>query len=354
VASAGTLENAFLQYNGFYNHHQAFPVSLTIGAIDVPWTLDEPTGNDKVMFIERSAAQQLANTLGNAGDNRIAVGATSNDNHYFLGTWITGPTTDTVRTFGAAPGNYGPPLAALARGAYQWQWSPEASAHIGANYSYVWNPTTASAAGYTPTLSPSGTSEIGILGTLPGTGTGAIPVKSSQVFGAEAAAQYGNFYAQAEYYHYIVDGTYGAGAAVTGGLPGPSANFDGGYVEASYTFGGRRTYAPKYAAYSGVIPDHPFVLGTNDFGAIELAGRFGIIDANDSALRVLTVAPTSAALHGWRQENFSAELNWYPNTNIRFDLEYEHVIDNQMSLLSGAYTSSNKLDWIGGRTQVVW
>src|SRR5262249_2132613 len=121
-----------------------------------------------------------------------------------------------------------------------------------------------------------------------------------------------------------------------------------------YTFGGRRTYAPKYAAYSGVIPDHPFVLGTNDFGAVELGARFGIIGANDRALSVLTVAPTSAALHGWTQENFPAVLNCYPNTNIRLGLESEPVIDNQMSLLSGAYTSSNKLDWIGGRTQVTW
>ncbi len=92
------------------------------------------------------------------------------------------------------------------------------------------------------------------------------------MFGAEAAASYGSAFIQGEYYHYIVDtmkactsvvgvSTITGGGGLLGGTPGPAADFNGGYVEASYTFGGQRKYRPATGSYTGVIPNKPLGLG---------------------------------------------------------------------------------------------
>jgi phosphate-selective porin OprO/OprP len=66
--------------------------------------------------------------------------------------------------------------------------------------------------------------------------------------------------------------------------PGPTLNFNGGYVEASYTFGGKRVYDPARGTYTGVIPTAPLAPGYNGWGALEVAGRFSIVDLNSPYL----------------------------------------------------------------------
>jgi phosphate-selective porin OprO/OprP len=347
VDGTGSLENAYIQYNGFYNHYQPFPVSLTIGAIDVPWTMDEMTGAYNILFMERSAAQQLAVHVVGAGDSRISIGATSNNNRYFAGAWVTGPTTGSARDFVDNEGSL--PVSGLVRGAYQIIQTPNASLHLGANYGIQFtNGNTGKLA-----LSSGNTPEVNAFGTmsyLDGTGWTSLnpAVKNSQVIGAEAAATYGNAWIQGEYYHYIIDTAQSAF-----GAPGGTANFDGGYAQASYTFGGHRHYNAKVGAYSGVIPDHPFEIGTGGWGALEFGARYSIIDASDSGFSALTggLDPTKS---GWRHQSVGGVASWYPNLNLRFELEYQHVNDNQINLLTGAYNKSGSFDYIAARSQVVW
>ena len=343
----GGLENAYIQYNGFYNHHQPFPVSLTIGAIDVPWTMDEPTGNDKVLFMERSAAQQLAVHTVGAGDARISIGATSNNSRYFAGAWVTGPTTGTARAFTDNQGSV--PVSGLVRGAYQIIQTPLASLHIGADYGIQFTE------GYTGTLplSSGNTPEVNAFGAMKYPGgvgwTSLNPaLKNSQVIEGEAGATYGNAWVQGEFYHYMIDT-----AQSPFGAPGGSASFNGGYAQASYTFGGRRHYNAKGGAYSGVIPDHPFMLGTGGWGALEIGARYTLIDATNSGFSTLT-GGLNPATSGWKHEAFGGVASWYPNVNVRFVLEYEHVNDNQVNLLTGNDNHSGTFDYIAARSQVVW
>jgi len=61
----GTLENAYLTYRGIKDLY------ITGGYIDVPYTLDEATSSNNIMFLERSSAQVIATTIA-AGDSRAA------------------------------------------------------------------------------------------------------------------------------------------------------------------------------------------------------------------------------------------------------------------------------------------
>ena len=131
------VENAFITYNGFYSHGQQFPVAFDFGIMDVPWTLEEATSSNDIMFLERSSAQVVATAFG-GGDFRSALGARSNNDRYWLGAFLTGPNSGALHTEGASCNTgtvavtagtpcvtsaqmtgLGPQLSFMARGAYQ-------------------------------------------------------------------------------------------------------------------------------------------------------------------------------------------------------------------------------------------
>ncbi len=362
--------NAFITYNGLYNHGQKYPVAFDFGFQDVPWTLDEATSSNDIMFMERSSSQVVATEFG-GGDFRSSLGVRSNDNRYWIGAFLTGPTAGSLATDGAAcvsatppcipagsVSGYGPSGTGLFRAAYQLVQTKDATLHLGINYANMFAPRV-------------GANDAGIqlydrpeLRVDPSyfLNTKAIPAHDAQVFGAEAAASYGPAFIQGEYYHYIIDTQAGTslvgvssitgGGGLTVGTPGPVADFNGGYVEASYSFGGQRKYRPATASYTGVIPDKPLLWGTDGFGALEVAGRFSIVDLNSGGLQQLVKAGTGyTAYTGSEQTSYGAGINWYPNTNMRFMLDYEHVIISNPSVFNGPSVAGTKIDWIASRVQ---
>lgn len=363
------IENAFVTYKGFYNHHQPFPVAITLGVIDVPWTVGEAMSSNDLPMLERPTPQVIATQFG-GGDNRTAIGATSNDNNYFLGTWLTGPTTGALHEIGSA--GLGPQFAALARAAYTFDIDKanNATVHIGGNYAYTWAPRSGA------NLEAFALSDRPELRVDPTTFfSETVPSSSGHLFGAEFAASYQNAFFQAEYYHYLLNtkiGTFGPAAAAAvpgsplgnnvtgafapvfgGGTNGPAYNFDGGYAQASYTFGGHRHYNPASGGYSGVVPDKPFLYGTDGFGALEIVGTFGAIDSNDQALANLVVAGTGySAYTGQKQFSYGGGLNWYPNLNVKVMLDYEHIdYQGHTALFT---TRGANIDWVAARTQFMW
>jgi len=365
-STSGGLENAFITYNGLYKHGQPFPIAFDIGAIDVPWTLDEPNGSNDTMFMERSSAQVLATTYG-GGDNRTAIGFRSNNEAYWLGVYLTGPTTGQLHTIGATtaatPNRIGPQLSLLARATYNLYQdkATNTTIHVGFNYANLFDPRSGNGP-YTSSLTLSDRPELRIDNTT-FLATGAIPASGGQVFGAEAAATYGNFYVQGEYYHYLVDTKVGMTATDTNfnnGRNGPTASFDGGYVQASYTFGGKRVYKPATGAYSGVIPDAPLAWGTDGWGALEVAGRYSIVDLRSGTLGILANSGafgggvTGASLSAVKQESYGVGLNWYPNGNMRFMLDYEHVVIDKNTYAAPLTKTGATIDWVGARSQFVF
>ncbi|HTI87871.1 MAG TPA: porin [Alphaproteobacteria bacterium] len=321
------IENAFISYNGFR------PVGIDFGYMDVPWTLDEATSSNDIMFMERSSAQAIATQFG-AGDARSALGVHSNDDRYWAGFYVTGPAAGASHS-----GSNMSQMAEAARGTYQvWQDGSD-SIHLGLNGLYLSNPRNGAA----HQVALSDRPELRIDSTT-FLNTGAINADSGWVGGLEAAAQFGNFFTQGEYYHYNIDqfGTTPTSAA-------PSLDFDGGYIQASYSFGGRRKYNPGAGAYSGVIPDHPMDSSFTGWGAFELAARYSIVDLNDQVTKGVSQT-TTGGVFGGKQQTYAVGLNWYPNSNVRFMLDYIHADVDKLGT-NGVTAAGAHIDAVAARAQ---
>ena len=375
------VENAFITYNGFYNHGQDYPVAFDFGIMDVPWTLDEATSSNDIMFMERSSSQVVATEFG-GGDFRSALGARSNNSRYWVGAFLTGPNSGALHTAGAScnsgagavtPGTpcvssaamtgLGPQLSFLSRATYQVVQDKDATLHIGGNFADLFAPRVGA---NLQAVQLFDRPELRVDPTY-FLNTGNIPATGGQVYGAEAAASFYNFFIQGEYYHYVVETRAGVTAVpggLQGGVPGPALNFDGGYVEASYSFGGKRLYDPTRGAYTGVIPQMPLAPGSPGWGALEVAGRFSIVNLNNSNLTTAKLGPAYSApgvftggtttYGGGEQTSYGVGFNWYPNLNMKFMLDYEHVFVDNPQVFGGPNYRGATIDWIGARTQLVF
>ena len=306
------IENALITYNGFYQHGQQYPVAFDVGFQDVPWTLDEATSSNDTMFMERSSSQVMATEYG-GGDFRSALDVRSNNDRYWVGAFLTGPNSGALHTAGASCNTgtaavtagtpcvtsaqmtgLGPQFAFLTRAAYQIVQTSDATLHVGFNYANLFDPR---AQANEDAIQLYDRPELRVDPTY-FLNTGYIPATGGQVFSAEGAASLQNFFVQGEYYHYTVDsrvGVTGTPGNLQGGHSGPVLNFDGGYVEASYSIGGRRLYDPTRGAYTGVIPQTPLSPGSSGWGALEIAGRFSIVDLNSPYLTTAKLGPAYTA-----------------------------------------------------------
>ena len=332
-APTSGLENAYVTYNGFYRPAYAVPVAIDLGYQDVPWTLDEATSSNDIMFMERASPQVVATAFG-AGDFRSALGARSNNDRYWAGAYLTGPTSGSVHT-----ANHFGDYAVLGRASYQLVDSGAASLHVGVDVAHLFHRN-----GNSLVLADRPELRIDPTNLL---NTGTIPGQRGSVAGAELAASFGNLYAQGEYYHIMVDQNARGINPVDGRVNAvsPTLNFDGGYVQASYSVGGRRKYNPATGAYGGVIPDHPFSVTGGGWGAVEFAARFSAVNLNDH-LRTGMTPSLTGGVAGGDQKGYSLGINWYPNTNVRFMLDY--LREDVNNLLTGAAQNP-----AGGHVQAV-
>ncbi len=345
ATASGGIETAELSYTGFR------PFVVEGGIQDVPYTLDEATSSNDIMFIERSSSQVIAaNLVG--GDFRENFGGHWNTGRAWVGGYFTGPATGTIHgvTNGVVQ-----QVGATQRATYQLLQDDQYSLHVGVDASELLKPPTTGGARVVtnfsdrPELRIDPTSIVNT-GTL---GSATNPVNGASVIGGEFAGGFGPAFAQAEYFHYNVSRQ---------GLP--SASFDGGYIQASYTITGEhRKYNPATGAYSGISPAHPFDithLSEGAWGALELGARYSIIDLNSNYNTGNVTNASSNAVAGGKQQVFVFGANWYVNNNIRFMLDYLHgKIDKPEGTAGVAFAplGSNiglSYDAIALRTQVAW
>jgi len=361
-APTSGVENAYLTYNGFNKQGNSLPLAIDIGYLDIPWTLDEATSSNDIMFMERASPQVVATQFG-GGDFRSAIGARSNGKRYWAGLYLTGPQSGAPHT-GASDGNF----SLLGRASYQLVQTDDLTWHVGVNGGHLFN----SRANVTATTATSIKTSLGAqsltLSDRPELrvdptailNTGSIPARHGNVFGAETAFGWGNFYTQAEYLHYQVSQNPGGINPGDGAvnLQSPDLNFQGGYAEASYSFGGRRRYIPETGAYSAVTPDRPFSLAGGGFGAFELAARFSDIDLNDHFTQG-RATHLSGGVNGGEQRGIDVGINWYPNLNVKFMLDYIHTdIDKLWKPTSNGTAASTPagahVEAVAARSQVAF
>ena len=81
------------------------------------------------------------------------------------------------------------------------------------------------------------------------------------------------------------------------------------------------------AAYTGVIPRHPFDPRNGGWGAWQIAARYGELNVDNEAFlgsaatRLADPAKSAAEAQAW-----SVGLNWFLNRNIRANLSYSHTV----------------------------
>lgn len=300
--NGSTIENAFITYNGFK------PIQFALGYMDVPFTLGESTSSNDIMFLEKSQVGDIATGIA-GNDNRSAVGMTWHNDRAWLGIFGTGPTSGTTSSIDDKTGGHKAQFGATGRATYQVLQTPDYTFHIGADAEGLIKPPAASgfrdlSLSDTPELRVDATSTIST-GSL---GSFVHPVTGASVFGFETAGNIGPLYGQGEYYHFDV---------ARQGLS--DLNFNGGYVEASYALTGEeRHYNPGCGCYGSIKPTAPFSLASGTFGAWEVAARYSVMDLNDMSVE------------GGKQTIYTLGVNWYPNDNMRFMLDYLHGNVNKM------------------------
>ena len=335
--SLSGIERAYLSYTGI----KPFGGQLAIegGYMKVPYALDEATSANDILFLERAASEVIAANIA-AGNRRSAIGARWYNDIFWAGAYATGPSAGAIHSASSTnPNGQTEQSGAVARVAGQVISGNDYSLHLGADAEFLIRPphnlvdnSFTLTLGARPELRIDPT-EIINTGSIAG-------VSAAQVYSAEAAAAYGPFFFQGEYFWYNV---------ARNNRPGvPSLEFSGGYAEASLVLTGEtHPYIPADAAYGGIIPANPFSIWSGGWGAWEIAGRVSTMNLNDQL-------GTTNGVAGGQQTIYSAGLNWYVNSNIRFMFDYLHGnIAKQISPTNTGGAGA-KLDAFAMRTQVAF
>jgi hypothetical protein len=89
------VENAYLSYTGF----EPFGGKMAIegGIMDIPWTLDEATSSNDILFMERASVGIIAQNIA-AGDFRSGAGTRWWNDQLWIGGYVTGPTSGAIHS----------------------------------------------------------------------------------------------------------------------------------------------------------------------------------------------------------------------------------------------------------------
>lgn len=298
-----TIEEARIGYTGLRN------TVIEIGYGAQYFMLDESTSSNDIMFLERASAVTVGGGF-NAGDPRASMGFRTWGARWYASAYLTSSAPNvahalTRRGFGA-----------YQRVGYNFIQTEDESLHVGASAAQVFEVPN-SGPGTPGSFTLSDRPEVRIdptpLLNTGALGTAANPVTGAQVYGVEAAAAFGAAFLQGEYIRHVVRRRLG-----------PAVDTGGGYVQASYTFGGRRAYVPSSASYSGVRPARPFAPGRGGWGAVELAARVSYTDLVDHYTPHLAAADQPFMVNGGRQTTYTLGLNWFWNANMLWKFNYIH------------------------------
>ena len=316
VENSGQLYETWVQYSGFR------PLRLRIGAFPPTIGMEDSASTSGMPFMERSAIEDMARGFA-AGDTRIGGQAYGFGDHWLVSAAVTGRTVGVINTGTAAavPQTFGDQLGLVGRAAFSPLHGDDWLVHFGVHGSYVIHPPNSAgvaANGTTPitdlVLSFSNTQQLRIDGTKL-INTGNIDARNGYTAGLEFAAQKGPFIVQSEYEQFGVSRTDIAS----------NPTFNGWYVEGLWTLTGEpRVYNRQSAAFDAPIPAHPFSWSDGTWGAFEFGVRYADTDLNYHE-GLIGTAPSATGIRGGDEQNVSVDLNWYPNSVIKFMLDYEHV-----------------------------
>jgi phosphate-selective porin OprO/OprP len=147
--------------------------------------------------------------------------------------------------------------------------------------------------------------------------TGALAADGLTAYGLEAGASWRNFYGSSEWY------TINVSRAAVGAAPKAfDPSFSGWYLQGAWTITGEhRIWSNANGGFNGIRPAKVFKPGAGP-GAWEIAARYSVLDLNDRD-GVAGAAAPAGGIRGGEQKITTVGLNWYPNSFVRFLLDYQ-------------------------------
>jgi phosphate-selective porin OprO/OprP len=339
------VENAYLSYTGI----KPFGGKLAIegGIMDIPYTLDEATSSNDILFMERASSGVIAQNIA-AGDFRSTVGTRWWNDVFWAGAYVTGPTAGAIHSASStAPVAMNEQYGVVARAAGQIVSGKDYSIHLGGDFEDLIQPAHSIVNGINgaQTLTLNDRPELRIDPTSL-ISTGAIAnVSSAQVYSVEAAGTYGPLFVQGEYFWFNIQRDANTGLPPIGA---PDLKFQGGYGQVGYVLTGEsHPYNAAAAAYGGIKPTRPFDLNGGGWGAWEIAARYSTMDLNN-------LIGTTTGVAGGRQNVITVGLNWYANNNVRLMFDYLHGDISKQVSPTNFGDAGSKFDAFAMRTQVAF
>ena len=328
--TGGRVQAAYVEYDGLA------PFALRIGAYPPAGGLEDNESAADTLFLERAGPSDIVrNAVG--GDGRDAASILYAGDKFYAALSYTGSKVGDAAQFDEQQ-------AVLARVADS-VWSDSDSRFVlsatGADMFRA--PDSAAGPGSARSLTLAVAPEL----TVDSTGTklvttGAVDTENATFWGVEAGGTWRNFYAQGGYFGYGMEQR---------GLPAkPSLNFDGWYGQLSWVITGEsRGYSTANAAFTSPKPSVPFSLSGGGWGAWELAARYSDLDLNDLAGAAGHATPFGG-MRGGEQKIWTAGINWYPNSILRFALDYQWIDVSRLS--SAGKDVGQNLSAVSFRSQI--
>ncbi len=308
---SGRIQALYVQYDGLK------PWAFRIGAYPPPAGLEDGTAAGDTIFLERNSPADLARNIAGADGRDAASVLYAGDRIFGALSYTGGKAADSTLYFDE-------------QNALLWRLSGVVYADANSRFVLSGNGTyvfkvgdasagTASARNITLSDPPELTVDDQGIKLV---STGAINAESVREWGLEAGGNWKNFYAQAGYFGYGVDRR---------ATPLPDLNFSGWYAQATWVLTGEsKGYNTANAAFTPPQPVAPFALDGSGWGAWEFAGRYSDLDLNDNEGPLSHATPVGG-IRGGEQKIWTVGLNWYPNTVIRFALDYQWIDVNRLS-----------------------
>jgi phosphate-selective porin OprO/OprP len=337
------LNQAYLEYTGFKPFGSDVEFRLRGGAWATPAGLEDATSNTEELFLERAAAAELVRGLA-AGDGRAGVGLFANGQHWYGSAVYTGKVVGV-----ASPPEFDQQEGYVLRAAFNPFHGQNYDFHIGGSIQGILQAADQTQGpGKLQQIRLRERPELRVDGNRL-VDTGAINAAGETSYGAELGASFKNFYAAGEWYKIDVNRT-NLGTAAARSPFDPS--FSGWYVQGAYTLTGERhVWSSANGGFRGIKPDHPFNKKENDWGAWELAARYSVLDLNDNEGVAGRAAPVGG-VRGGEQKITTIGLNWYPNSVIRFLLDYQWGTVERLSSTGGNLNTD--LNMVSFRSQLAF
>ncbi|MCX7089603.1 MAG: porin [Methylococcales bacterium] len=323
------------------------PFSIKAGSFKEPFGLEEATSNRYISFIERNMISNAF--VDNPNTYKVGIGTNYAQERWQVATSFqtepvgaNGASASSINTNGGSnrnngSGDTGWEVNGRVSG-MPWMESKTKFLHVGASGSYVDVNNNYQAGGAFNNGGFSFTSNLGAnvdRTNLLNTGqltVGPLGAKGSREvnhwtrFGGEAALVYGPFSVQAEY---IQSDIYGTG-------------YDGNSLYGYYGYGSyfltgeSRAYKSSTGAWNRLKPSRNFDM-KGGWGAWEVVAGYDYLNMNDGVIK------------GGRADVAKFGINWYPNSHVRINNNFIHVLD--VSTTQRGFNNAN-LDMFETRIQL--